>query len=139
MGIQKQEFYEGAALHILACTGKIQRIRYQHPFFILNDDILALLKYSTRSRSPWGFTLTPEEQEALKKRAEPSTLLGLICGADGVAAFPYGRLLEIATLSGTALHLSCYRKHREHYEVNGPNGTLPQKVAPSNWSRILDS
>lgn len=56
MAIKKQEFYEGAALYLLARTGRIKSIRNQPPFFVLNDDLFVLLKYSTKSRSPWGFT-----------------------------------------------------------------------------------
>jgi hypothetical protein len=57
MGIKKQEFYEGAALHILAQAGTIRSITYAAPFFTLNEELLVLLKYSTKGRSPWAFTL----------------------------------------------------------------------------------
>jgi len=52
MAIQKQESYEGAALHLIARTGQITSIRYDPPFFLLNDRISVLLKCSTRGRSP---------------------------------------------------------------------------------------
>ena len=42
MTIKKQEFYEGAALHILACTGEITAIRYEAPFFLLNNRLAVL-------------------------------------------------------------------------------------------------
>jgi len=69
MAIKKQEFYEGAALHLLARTGGIMSIRYDAPFFLLNDQLLVILKYSTRGRSPWGFTFTRDEQVLLQNRA----------------------------------------------------------------------
>jgi len=69
MAIKKQEFYEGAALHLLARNGGIAGIRYESPFFVLNDDPWVLLKYSTRGRSPWGFTFMPDEQVLLQVRA----------------------------------------------------------------------
>ena len=88
MGIQKQEFYEGAALHLLARSGRITALRYDPPFFMLNNHLLVLLKYSTRGRSPWGFTFTPDEQALLKAGGVKSRIvIGLVCGADGVAAF----------------------------------------------------
>ena len=87
MAIAKQAFYEGAALHLVTCTGDVRRIRYEAPFFLLNDSVLTLLKYSTRSRSPWGFTFTGDEQVLLRgKASEHRIVLGLVCGADGVAA-----------------------------------------------------
>ena len=69
MSIKKQEFYEGAALHLLARAGGITGIRYEAPLFLLNEQLLVLLKYSTKGRSPWGFTFTRDEQLILHNRA----------------------------------------------------------------------
>jgi len=139
MAIKKQEFYEGAALHLLARSGKITALRYDPPFFALNDRLLVLLKYSTRGRSPWGFTFTSDEQALLGTADSRSKIvIGLVCGADGVAAFSYNEYLGIAALRQSAVHVSCYRRHGEHYEVNGPDGCLDRKISPSNWRRILE-
>lgn len=140
MGIKKQEFYEGAALHLLARSGGITAIRYEPPFFVLNDRCSVLLKYCTKSRSPWGFTFTADEQLRLQANsARIETVLGLVCGADGVAAFTYSDYLKVAVPRESAIRISCFRGHGEHYEVNGPDGTLDWKVPPSNWQRILES
>ena len=139
MAIKKQEFYEGAALHLLARTGGITSIRYESPFFLLNRNLQVYLKYSTKGRSPWGFTFTPDEQAILREKAPPiKTVIALICGADGVAAFTYESYLKIAAPRSSAVHVACYRKHGEYYEVNGPDGRLDGKVSPSNWRRILE-
>jgi hypothetical protein len=139
MPIRKQEFYEGAALHVLARSGAITSIRYEPPLFVLNDRLLVHLKYSTRGRSPWGFTFMPEEQVLLENRAAQSEIvIGLICGADGIAAFSYRDYRSVAAPRDGAIHIACYRDHGEHYEVNGPDGTLDGKVAPSDWRRILE-
>lgn len=139
MAIKKQDFYEGAALHLLARSGNIERLRYEPPFFLLNDKIQVLLKYSTRVRSPWGFTFTPDEQALLKHRGNAyKTYIGLVCGSDGIAAFGYEAYRDIAAHRTSALHVACYRDHREHYRVNGPDGSLGRKVAPSDWQRILE-
>jgi hypothetical protein len=129
--IKKQEFYEGAALHLVARAGLIVGIRYQAPFFLFNDRLSVLLKYSTKGRSPWGFTFTVDEQTLLQnKAAEFKTAIGLICGADGVAAFSYQSYLTVATPRTCAVHIACYRRHGERYEVSGPDGTLKRKIAP---------
>lgn len=138
MAIRKQEFYEGAALHLLARTGSIRQIRYEPPLFILNDDLLVLLKYSTKNRSPWGFTFMPDEQTLLLERSAKSKItIGLICGADGVAAFGFDDYLSVTSIKKSAVHFACYRKHGEHYEVCGPDGSLQRKVPPLAWQRIL--
>lgn len=124
----------------MARAGSITSILYVPPFFILNKNVLALLKYSTRTRSPWGFTFTSDEQELLQtKSKEIRTVIGLICGADGVAAFEYDSYLRIGNLRSSALHIACYRRHGEHYEICGPDGTMNGKIAPSSWRRILES
>ncbi len=139
MAIKKQQFYEGAALHMLARSGRISSIRYEPPLFVVNNQLLILLKYSTRGRSPWGFTFMPDEQALLHNRAaESKIVIGLICGADGVAAFTYDAYRSVAAPRKTAVHIACYRQHGQHYEVNGPDGRLDGKVAPSNWQRILE-
>jgi hypothetical protein len=138
MAIKKQEFYEGAALHLLVRGGAVTSIRYDPPLFLVNNRLAVLLKYSTRGRSPWGFTFMPDEQFVLQNRASESKIvIGLICGADGVAAFTYDDYRSVAATRESAVHIACYRQHGEHYEVNGPDGTLDRKVAPSNWQRIL--
>lgn len=139
MAIKKQEFYEGAALYLLARTGRIASIRYEVPFFLINDDLLVYLKYSTKCRSPWGFTFTTEEQLVFQSRgSELKIVIGLVCGADGVVAFSYDCYRSIAAPRNSSVHIACYRRHGEHYEVNGPDGRLDGKVAPSNWLKILD-
>jgi hypothetical protein len=137
--IKKQEFYEGAALHLLARTGGLTSIRYEPPLFILNDRLSLHLKYSTKGRSPWGFTFTPDEQILLQVKAAASKIaIGLICGADGVATFTYDAYRSIATPRKSALRIACFRQYGKYYEVNGPDGTLNGKISPSNWLKILE-
>jgi len=139
MPIKKQEFYEGAALHLLARSEQIVGVLVESPFFLLNGRLLVLLKYSTKGRSPWGFSFALNEQTRLQEgAAKYQTKIGLICGADGVAAFDYEEYLQIANARGTSIHISCRRRHGEQYEVSGPDGTLNRKVAPSSWQKILD-
>lgn len=139
MPIRKQEFYEGAALHQLARTGKITGLKYEAPFFTLNNDLLVCLKYSTGKRSPWGFTFSPDELVLFRNRARHSPLvIGLVCGADGVVAISYKAFREIVGRKRTSIHVSCYRRHGQHYGVFGPKREHAGKIAPSLWQHILD-
>lgn len=139
MPIKNQEFYEGAALHLLARSGRIAGIRYEPPLFILNEELIIHLKHSKRTRSPWGFTFSPDEQKLLNRKcAESKLTIGLTCGADGIAALTFEDYITIAALRNTAIHVSCYRLHGKHYEVSGPDGILKKKISPSNWQRILE-
>lgn len=137
MSIKKQEFYEGAALHQLACANSATKVCADPPFFLLDDRVLALLKYSTRNRSPWGFTFSPAEQQLLEQRAGSKLILALICGSDGVAAVNYDSYRTIASPRDRSIHIACYRRRGEHYEVSGPDGILVGKISPSRWRQIL--
>jgi hypothetical protein len=139
MAIKKQEFYEGAALHRLARRGDIPGIRYDAPFFVFDNRLLVLLKYSTRTRSPWGFTFMPDEQAVLSCRAleRDPLVIAMVCGGDGIAAIGYDTYLTIAAPRATALRVSCGRLHGKHYSISGPDGSLSRKVAPSDWHQIL--
>jgi hypothetical protein len=140
VGIKKQEFYEGAALYLLVRTGGISSVRYEAPFFVLNDACLIYLKYSTRGRSPWGFTFMPDEQSLLHKMAFKSrVVVGLICGSDGIAALTHECYRAVASVRNAAVHIACFRQHGQHYEVSGPDGKLQGKIAPSKWQNILGS
>jgi hypothetical protein len=138
MSIQKQEFYEGAALHQLIRGSSGASVAYAPPLFIFDERLQVHLKYSTAKRSPWNFTFVPDEQVLLHARAEIIPLvIGLICGADGIAALPYSDYVCIASMRDAALRVSCRRNHRERFEISGPDGTLPGKVAPADWSNLL--
>jgi hypothetical protein len=138
MAIQKQEFYEGAALHQLIRGSAGATVAHWPPLFVFDDQLQVHLKYSTGKRSPWGFTFMPEEQVLLSERSRVLPLvIGLVCGADGVAALPYEAYANVAPVKAAALHVACYRRHREHFQVRGPDGVLPTKIAPSDWVRLL--
>ena len=140
MPISKQEFYEGAALHALARTGRISGISYEHPFFILNEYLAVYFKYSTRCRSPWSFTFTQNEQLSLHQfSSKYEIVIAFICGSDSVAAISYNEYITVATLRTSSVHLACFRKHRKQFEISGPDGVLCRKVAPSDWQRIFNS
>jgi hypothetical protein len=138
MAIAKQAFYEGAALHQLIRSNGVRTVEFNDPFFVLNGCLSAYLKYSTRIRSPWGFTFTQDEQVALHERAACGPIvIGLICAGDGVATVAYEDYLSIAPPRTSAIHIACYRKHKEQYEVSGPDGVIARKIPPSDWLRLL--
>jgi hypothetical protein len=138
VALTKQEFYEGAALHRLARTGRITAIRYEPPLFVINNSVLVHLKYSTKKKSPWSFSFTADERSLLAGRSANGTLvIGLICGSDGVAAIGFNDFSFVAGSLADFTHIACYRDHGKHYEVRGPEGSLSRKVPPSNWLRSL--
>jgi len=146
MTIQKQEFYEGAALHqLIRGTNRPFEIVYSSPFFMIHNGPVIYLKYSTAKRSPWPFTFTTTESRSITLFAEEREVaIGLICGSDGVVALSITDYLEITPRphellnSGLSLRITCRRSHRSHYEVSGPASTLKRKIPLSDWTTLLD-
>lgn len=135
MAIAKQEFYEGAAIHALVCSGGVRRIVYDHPFFVVNESVRCYVKYSTRVRSPWSFTFAPQEQKRL--HLSPNVMIAMVCGSDGVVAITSEEYSPIAAVRPVSIHLGCHREHRSYYEVVGPDGDLGRRISPSRWKRLL--
>lgn len=140
MAIQKQEFYEGAALHQLIRNGGSANFKYTAPFFVVDDRVQLYLKYSTGVRSPWGFTFTPEEQNLLHSHpGDIAIVIGLICGSDGIAALPFSDFKKLALVSDLSIRIACHRRHRQYFEITGPDGLMDAKVPPSDWYRLIST
>jgi hypothetical protein len=138
MAIQKQEFYEGAALRLLIRNNASASFRYSAPFFVVNDALQLYLKYSTGVRSPWGFTFTNDEQRLIHSHAGATdTIIGLICGSDGVATLPSADFARLVAVRDVPVRIACHRKHRQYFEITGPDGVMGSKVAPSEWQRLI--
>ncbi len=139
MAIQKQEYYEGAALHALIRSAGSLHVRYEAPFFVLNDSARVYVKYSTRGRSPWGFSFSEGEHELLLATVKDhEVVVALVCGSDGVASLTFAELAIACDVPREAFWVSCYRGHKQHYRLKGPRGWFESTVAPSAWERILD-
>ncbi|MDE2383483.1 MAG: hypothetical protein KGO53_02595 [Alphaproteobacteria bacterium] len=138
MAIKKQDFYEGAALYQLVRTNKVERIVYAQPYFILNDRLALLLKYSTSKDSPWNFVFSQAELSELNNTdSHFDYYAALICGSDGVVALTKWQVGTLIGETSAASRIGCYRKHDHHYLVKGPNGPLDRKISRSNWMNIL--
>jgi hypothetical protein len=134
MAIRKQDFYEGAALCMLARAGAIDGLRFEGPFCVVNHSVAVLLKYSTGVRSPWGFTFLADEQRHLASGAGSARIvIALVCGADGVAAISHEDFLSLRGEGVAAVRIACRRLHGEWYEIRGPRGALKAKIPPSAW------
>jgi len=139
VAIRKQEYYEGAALYQLARAGGIRGLKWEAPFFLVNQKHAILFKYSTAKRSPWAFTFTVDEQEALvRSSAVMDTVAALTCGNDGVVPVRLADLKGVTSTFGKAFRISCSRSHGGHYTMSGPDGEQRLRIAPADWRRLLE-
>lgn len=135
--IDKQDFYHGAALIPLLKDPRCTQITASNLGYIINDSVLVVLKYSTKSRSPWRFSFSNNEVVLL---LQPSTnikkvSLVFICGGDGICAISLRELQEI--LGDGDGWISAKRNFREQYEVAGPSGILNFKVSLQRWPSLV--
>jgi len=135
--IDKQEYYHGAAIIRLLEDRRFNTIAKHACGYIINVEVLTLLKYTTRARSPWRFTFTLDEMvniETLIKKNE-KIIIALICGGDGVCAIHAKELYSI--LGDNPGWISVKRNFNEQYGVAGPNGYLERKVSFQRWPSII--
>jgi hypothetical protein len=136
--IQKQDFYEGAALRRLSTSSGSFGLQFDSPFYVIDSRLALYIKYTTKARSPWGFTFSESELAGLVRRARITpVVLGFVCGSDGIAALELTSLLQLLTTRRAGFHISCRREHGKHYSVAGPAGAHERAIAPSNWQNLL--
>jgi hypothetical protein len=135
--LEKQEFYWGAAIvHLLEdprCVGVAKR----ENGYVVNATRFIVLKYSTKSRTPWRFSFGADEIKRLVEASSryESLVIGLVCGGDGVCAITWKQAAEI--LGKEPGWISVRRNFHERYAVTGSAGELPGKVPLRDWPALL--
>jgi hypothetical protein len=131
--IEKTEFYHGAALVRLIEDPRCEAIRKHGCGYRVNQQRFVAIKYSTKARSPWGFSFSQEDivrfEAAMKEFG--ICLIALVCGGDGVCAISWSTVSNL--LGGTPGWISAKRVHGSCYGVSGPAGTLNGKIAMKRW------
>lgn len=135
--IDKQEFYWGAAIVRLLEDSKCTSVQKHEYGYVVNSNVFVFLKYSTKARTPWGFSFSNDEISCLNPISSQyeKTVVGLICGGDGICAMD--RLRLITLLAEKAGWISVRRKFNERYGVSGPAGGLDRKVPLQSWPLLV--
>lgn len=138
----------GGALAQLAMTGRAVTI-HERPgverclFDIRTDDAVSsvLFKYSTRRKSPWYFTVTREQLEALRNRAPalpPSRrYFALVCHIDGVCLISLDDFCTAVRIRRDDIQwgVSVSRPRSAQYHVSGPGRRALEGAIPrSRWT-----
>ena len=103
---------------------------------------LVLFKYSTKTRSPWQFTL-PASQLALLEDCNVSVVAkrrfaALICHLDGICLLDLTEIHTLTDLDATQFSISVSRSPRGSYRVSGPRKvTLPKSIPRKRWTREI--
>lgn len=136
--LDKSEYYHGAAIVRLLEDEKCRGVRKREFLgYVVNDDIFALLKYTTKGRSPWGFTFDQEDIDRCTRMASEyrRAVVGLICGGDGVCAVSWAEATQL--LDGKPGRIAAGRKHNCSYSVWGSAAELKKKVPVGRWPALV--
>lgn len=136
--IDKFEFYHGAALVRVMDDRRCKAVS-KHGLlgYVVNQEIFVLLKYTAKSRSPWGFTFDLEDiLRCVEMKAKYSRLVvGLICAGDGICALEWAEVDKL--LNQTPGRIAAGRKHNESYAVWGTAGEWKRKISLKRWPELL--
>lgn len=136
--LDKTDYYHGAAIVRLLGDERCTSLHKKGLLgYVVNGDTFVLLKYTTKARSPWGFSFDQEDVDRCNKMASEhkQLVLGLICGGDGICALNWTQGKEL--LGNKAGRIVASRKHNHSYSVWGTVGELKRKVSISDWPRIF--
>ena len=136
--LDKSEYYHGAAIVRLLEDERCQSIHLRKPrSYIVNNDVFVFLKYTTKGRTPWGFTFDQEDVDRCFRMATEyrKVVLGFICGGDGVCALDWQEAKNL--LGGKPGRIAASRKHDCSYSVWGTAGELKRKVPVGRWRSLV--
>jgi hypothetical protein len=135
--IDKQEYYHGAAIVRLLEDARYQTVKKHAMGYIINDEAIVLIKYSTKNRSPWRFTVTLDEMVNIETLVKQNikVVIVLICGGDGICAISANELRSV--MGDNPGWIAAKRNYNEQYGVSGQNGMLERKIAFQRWPSIV--
>ena len=90
--IDKQEYYHGAAIVRLLDNARFVTVKKHVLGYIVNDEVVVIVKYSTKNRTPWRFTCTLDEMLGIESLLEQmvKVVFAFVCGGDGICAISSG-------------------------------------------------
>jgi len=147
--ISDQELLHGAAL--LKLIENFKTVQIQHgdqvhsSLYVINSgesEVAVLLKLSTRRKSPWQFTFSQQEENAVARfrRSRPDTALffSLVCFKDGVCCVNYETLAQLTGHSIALRSVGVSRPSGGSYHLSGPERQQLRRAIPqSDWPRAL--
>ena len=102
-------------------------------FYLLNEKIPILCKYSKKRISPWSFSINKENLDIYLSLVEKYKycFIILICGIDGIISLEYSDVCQIINfdLIEKQKRISATRRLGKMYFISGSDGKLKNKVS----------
>ena len=134
--IEKQEYYHGAAILRLLSDERTCTVRPAGAGFIVNGYIYILIKYATKTISPWRFTFSLSELRSVEEYLRRGdVILALVCGGDGICAIQWSVASQV--LGDVPSWMSCQRGFNKRYVVSGPLGEIARRIPHGQWPSVV--
>ncbi|MBZ5511197.1 MAG: hypothetical protein LAN70_08490 [Acidobacteriia bacterium] len=135
--IEKTDFYHGAALIRVIEDARCRTIQKTDHGYVVNQSTLIYPKYTTKTHSPWHFTLSTDDVSRLRDALPlfSRAVITFICGGDGICGVPLGELRSVTGSEPSWITLT--RKFNGSYAVSGRVGALSHKIARNRWPAVI--
>lgn len=135
--IDKVDFYHGATILKAIEDPRCNCVNSNEIGYLINKNSLVILKYSTKSKTPWQFTFSKNDLDNIVNSysANINIYVVLICASDGLCALKCQETLKL--LNDKPGVICIKRKFNEQYKVYGPGGQLVNKVSFNRWPKLL--
>jgi hypothetical protein len=103
---------------------------------VINDEVFVLIKYTAKIATPWHFTFSPAERQAIEEnRDDYEVVLALVCGGDGICAVRWQDIE--ALLDDPPTWVAASRKVNKRYRVTGSCGEMTGRVPRNRWPGVV--
>ena len=111
-------------------------------FYLVDERLPLLIKYSTRRKGPWSFTFHHDHQEKQQMLYERhgECIVALVCGKDGIVALQHADFRTVLDeFFEPQEAVTVRRRHNQMYQVKGRDGQLSRRLSRSSLSEALQS
>jgi hypothetical protein len=110
-------------------------------FYLLNDKLPILCKYSTQRTNPWSFSIKNDVLDLCRSVDKHNEcLIVLVCGIDGIISIDYSDVKNLISFNihSEQKRIGVTRKLREMYCVTGTDGNMKNKVSQKSLIEKLN-
>lgn len=133
--IDKRDFYHGVAVLRVVEDPRCISIIKDTFGYAVNGEIFFAVKYSTKDKSPWQFSITEDEFRGIQSLPSERTLIVFVCGGDGMCGIPWDQAKNL--MGNRPGWISVRRSFGGWYGLKGTEGSLDYKIPTKNWPSIL--
>jgi hypothetical protein len=135
--IEKQEFYHGVAVLRAIQDSRHSSIVAYDLGYVVNEQCLFIVKYTTKTSSPWRFTFSADEFGRISGHLNSFSKIavGLVCGDDGICGLDWSEAEQLLGMQPG--WISVKRNFSGSYAVAGSGGSMKRRVPLKRWPSLL--